>query len=103
MRSSKYATAGAGELYRNVKLELEQLSTTGTQKDWNDFATSVLEALMRCQAIAIDNQRTIDEANRLQLASPAATRLTEETAEALWYADQLRRIYETAKRKLGGR
>lgn len=91
----------AADIYARVKAELERLEGNGEQRDWVRLANSAVEALMQCQSIVIEKQRSALEGARGELGPAESAGLRAEAKDALYYVDNITALYHRIKTKLG--
>jgi hypothetical protein len=92
----------APEIYKSAKATFERLErAAASHAEWLRFSHEVLEAVMRCQAIVMENQRATLDARSSGLAEDREHRIA--ARDTLEIVDRLTALYQRAKAKLAGR
>jgi hypothetical protein len=90
------------EIYRVAKTELERLERTASpHADWLRFSHQVLEAVMRCQAIVMEQQRAALDARSNGTDEDREHRMA--ARDTLEIVERLTTLYQRAKARLTDR
>ena len=90
-----------GAAYEKLRRELEILESAQTDvREWNRFASSVLELMMRCQTQLLETQRAIIIAARNIDSSVDLRELRAEAQGTMDIVDKLGDLYRRAQQHL---
>lgn len=84
----------AAQIYNRVKTEFDRLEAGHAEpREWERLLISGLEALMKCQALLAEIQRTV----RTELDAGEKAKRRAEAKDALYYIDSLTALYQRIK------
>ena len=90
----------AKDIYAQVKAEFDRLDQAHAgPPEWSRLAVTILDGVMKCQAIVIEKQGLAIEAARA-VDGAAVANLRQDAKDALYYVDALSGLYDVLKLKL---